>query len=68
MKVMFGRGGIFGFTAFAGVACNLLPKLLAIVEGLELAWDREYRKIMLLDCYLQIKFHHIMGISLPGAV
>ncbi|KAJ6416826.1 hypothetical protein OIU84_002664 [Salix udensis] len=29
-----------------GVACNLLPKLLAIAKGLKLAWDRGYRKII----------------------
>jgi len=34
------------FTVFAGVACNLLPELLAIAKGLKLAWDRGYRKII----------------------
>ncbi|KAJ6420916.1 hypothetical protein OIU84_028322 [Salix udensis] len=36
---------LVGFTIFAGVACNLLPELLAIAKGLKLAWDRGYRKI-----------------------
>ncbi|KAL3609152.1 hypothetical protein D5086_000172 [Populus alba] len=37
---------LVGFIAFAGVACNLLPELLAIAKGLKLAWDRGYRKII----------------------
>ena len=34
------------FTAFAGVACNLLSELLAIAKELKLAWNRGYRKII----------------------
>jgi ribonuclease HI len=34
------------FTAFAGVACNLLPELLAIAKGLKLVWDQGYHKII----------------------
>jgi len=37
---------LVGFTAFAGVACNLLPELLAIAKGLKLVWDRGYHKII----------------------
>jgi hypothetical protein len=40
------RNFLVGFTVFAGVACNLLPELLAITKGLKLAWDRGYRKII----------------------
>jgi ribonuclease HI len=37
---------LVGFTVFAGIACNLLPELLAMAKGLKLAWDRGYRKII----------------------
>ena len=40
------RNFLVGFTAFASVACNLLPELLAIAKGLKLAWDGGYCKII----------------------
>ena len=43
---------LVGFTAFAGVACNLLPELLAIAKGLKLVWDRGYHKII---CHSNLK-------------
>jgi ribonuclease HI len=38
--IRFSTGNfLVGFTALAGVACNLLPELLDIAKELKLAWD-----------------------------